>query len=624
MIKNIIDSNKEAKTNNEKIKILEQLFPDAVNDGILDFKILEKNLDSHSITKEGYELNFLGKSYAKLISAVETETVIIPDSKHNNEAQNKNSKNVYITADNLDALKHLSKSYYGKIKCVYIDPPYNTGSDGFVYKDSFNYCKEDLISKIGLSDDEAERIVNMINSESSSHSAWLTFMYPRLYLARQLLKNDGIIFISIDDNEYANLKILCDGIFGSNNMIANLIWKSKSGGANDSGFFAIDHEYILVYAKDKVGLNINFDKEATVTTVYNNRDENGVYALDRLDKQSLGYAESLDFPIMGPDGSIYIVEHKNPKQKVARWRWSEKTVTERYDELVFQNGYVYTKNYQKDGAIARSLLTEERFGRTRTGKKDTSDLFGFDLFFAPKPVKLISWLINVATNDGDIIMDFFGGSSTTAQAVMDINSKISGSRSFILVQLAELLDNTKKEHKTAMDSGFNSIDQIGMERIFLASEMMRAELGILENDIDLGFKHFTIEPIASNQLDKLEEFNSQTLFTDNGILDEFGIDTVLTTWLNYDGFGLTRTANELNLCGYIAYQIENTVYFLASLLKSEAIKCFIDKYEDDAFICDKVVLFGYSFSMDEIQTLKDNLRQIKNIKNISLDIEVRY
>lgn len=198
------------------------------------------------LNKEGYELKFLGKSYARYLSSTKTETFIAPHSQHNEIKKNKNSENIYIIGDNIDALKHLLGSYAGKIKCIYIDPPYNTGSDGFIYPDNFKFTANQLANVIGIDENEAARVLNL--SGKSSHSAWLTFMYPRLILARDLLSDDGVIFISIDDNEQANLKLVCDEIFGEENFIANFIWNNKYTVSNDTDI-SYQHENILSYKK---------------------------------------------------------------------------------------------------------------------------------------------------------------------------------------------------------------------------------------------------------------------------------------------------------------------------------------------------------------------------------------
>lgn len=337
-----------------------------------------------------------------------------------------NSQNLIIHGDNLEALKALMPYYGGKIKCIYIDPPYNTGNEGWVYNDRVNSPK--IKQWLG-------KVVGKGSEDLTRHDKWLCMMYPRLRLLRDLLADDGAIFVSIDDNEHCNLKQAMDEVFGEDNFVTNLIWKSKSGGANDSRFFAVDHEFITVFAKNAQNFKLKIDKGAEVTTVYNLQDEKGLYSLDRLDKQSLGYLPSLDFPIKGPNGKIYTVYHKDPKNKIARWRWGHKTVKERYDELVFKDDFVYTKNYKKEGSIPRSLLTDERFGRTRTGKTDLFDVFDTHVFQNPKPPALLKHLISISTNDNDLILDSFAGSGTTGHAVLDLNKEDGGNRKFILVEM---------------------------------------------------------------------------------------------------------------------------------------------------------------------------------------------
>ena len=232
------------------------------------------------------------------------------------------------------------------------------------------------------------------------------------------------------------IKLLCDEVFGSRNFVSILVWKSKSGGANDSSAFGVDHEYILSYSSKIENLRLNNDKQATVTTSYNKVDESGRrYSLDRLDKQSLGYLASLDFPIIGPDGKEYIVEHKDPNNKKARWRWGQDTVKERYDELVFIYPYVYTKNYEKeDGQKPRSILFDERFGRTRTGSTDLASVIGKQSIFSyPKPVSLLKFITDISSKQSSIILDFFAGSGTTLHATMQLNAEDGGHRQCILV-----------------------------------------------------------------------------------------------------------------------------------------------------------------------------------------------
>lgn len=381
-----------------------------------------------------------------------------------------NTENLYIEGDNLEVLKLLQETYLGKIKMIYIDPPYNTGND-FVYEDDFAQSTDEYLENSGQFDENGNRLVKNLDSNGRFHTDWLNMIYPRLKIAKDLLTDDGVIFISIDDNEVENLIKCCNEIFGTSNFIANLIWKSKSGGANDSRYFAVDHEYIIVYAKSADKFELGIDKEATVTTTYNRKDEKGQYALDRLDKQSIRYSEALDYEIIGPDGTSYRPKHKDPTHPNATWRWSKKNVEQHYDDLVFENGCVYTKNYKKEGAIARSLLLEDRFGRTRTGKTDCFSLFNRDYFSNPKPYKLIRYFEIIASNKDSIILDFFSGSATTAHAVMKLNAEDGGHRKFIMVQLPEETDEKSEAYK----AGYKNICEIGKERIRRAGNKILEE-----------------------------------------------------------------------------------------------------------------------------------------------------
>ena len=253
MIKDIKAQNDAVQPSDRVMVKLHADFPQCfTNGGKFDLEKFKTLLnDKVDISDEGYDLNFLGKNYANLIASTETETVIQPDLEHNSKPENKDSQNIYISGDNLDALKHLLKSYAGKIKCIYIDPPYNTGSDGFVYNDKFNFTAEQLQTKLGIGEEKAKRILDLCKRGSASHSAWLMFMAPRLMLARDLLTEDGVIFISIDDNEQANLKLLCDGVFGEENMIANfIVIRSEGGGLAKNA--VIGHDYLAAYARSVI------------------------------------------------------------------------------------------------------------------------------------------------------------------------------------------------------------------------------------------------------------------------------------------------------------------------------------------------------------------------------------
>lgn len=411
---------------------LSQMFPNAVTETIdpvtgevvraIDKDVLMQEINTRVVDgrEERYQFTWPDKKKAILAANAPISATLRPCREESVDFDS--TENLYIEGDNLEVLKLLQETYLGRVKMIYIDPPYNTGND-FVYNDDFAEDADSYLDRSGQFDEDGNRLVQNTESNGRFHTDWLNMIYPRLKLAKSLLSDDGVIFISIDDNEVQNIQKICDEIYGESNFIANLIWKSKSGGANDSKYFAVDHEYILVYAKSSDKFVLKVDKEATVSTSYNRRDEKGEYSLDRLDKQSIRYSSSLDYEIIGPDGTSYYPKHKDPLHPNATWRWGKKTVQEHYDELVFEKGCVYTKNYKKEGAIARSLLLEDRFGRTRTGKTDCYSMFNIDLFSNPKPYKLVRFFEMVASDTDSIILDFFSGSATTAHAVMQLNAE---------------------------------------------------------------------------------------------------------------------------------------------------------------------------------------------------------
>ena len=278
MIKDILQKNEAVNPNSRELEVLREHFPACFkNDGSFDLERFKEYLnDKVTVKNEGYELKFLGKNYARLLASVDSTTVIVPDEEHNNKPENKNSENIYISGDNLDGLKHLLKSYSGKVKCIYIDPPYNTGSDGFVYNDNFHFTAEELAEKLSINDEQAQRILDLTKRGSASHSAWLMFMYPRLLLARDLLTDDGVIFISIDDNEQANCKLICDDVFGEENKIAVIANVNNPKGRSDDEFIATAHEYICIYAKnsERTGWS-GFEPTETITKRYNKKTTDG-------------------------------------------------------------------------------------------------------------------------------------------------------------------------------------------------------------------------------------------------------------------------------------------------------------------------------------------------------------
>lgn len=605
----------------EKIKALKEILPEVFTEGKIDWEKLKATLgEDINFSNERYVLNWAGKSDAFKVLQTPSSKTLVPVREESINFDE--TENIFIEGENLEVLKVLQKSYFGKVKMIYIDPPYNTGNDSFIYPDKFSETKDEYQRRVGDKDEEGYMTKDGMFRKNSKengqyHSNWLNMMMPRLYLAKNLLRQDGVIFISIDDNEVHNLRLLMNEIFGEENFICEFIWKSKSGGANDSKFIAVDHEYILCYAKHADFLTFNLDKNATVTTSYNLEDEKGKYALDRLDKQSLGYIESLDFPITDPEGKIYRVHHKNPNAKVTRWRWSKETVKERYKELVFKDGFVYTKNYQKEGSIPRSLLLEDRFGRTRTGKTDFMSLFDAAYFTAPKPPKLISFLAGISTNSGDLILDFFAGSGTTAQAVYELNKEDKGKRKFICVQLPELCE----ENSDSIRAGFKTIADISKERVRRASKKVNKEIQEEINKLQTELASLKSEIPTAEALQKISNLEADIELLkkqDLGVKILKLEDSNFKQWQQIEGKNLDALAEQMKLFVDPVSElatIENMVYEL--ILKSgKDLNSKIEKH--DGFY---VVNSGELVLMLEKanQQIIDNIIALNPQKVIALD-----
>lgn len=585
----------------------------------INFKTLRQLLGDDAVedSEEMYQFTWPGKQSARREAATPIADTLRPVTEDSVDWDT--TENLYIEGDNLRVLKLLQRGYMGKVKMIYIDPPYNTGND-FVYHDDFKTSLADEELAAGNIDEEGLRYRKNLDGNGRFHSDWCSMMYSRLLVARSLLTEDGVIFISIDDHEVHNLRKICDEVLGARNFVAELVWKSKSGGANDSRFFATDHEYVLTYAKNTDSLSINIDKNATVTTVYNQKDEKGEYSLDRLDKQSLGYIESLDFPIIAPDGTTYTVYHRNPNQKIARWRWSKETVEKRFNELVFKDGNVYTKNYKKEGSIPRSLLIEERFGRTRTGKTDFTSLFEGAYFSAPKPYKLVYFLMNIGTSSDSLILDFFSGSATTAHAVMKLNAEDGGNRKYIMVQY----DEDTPEKSEARKAGYKNICEIGKERIRRAGKKIKEETPLSTQHLDTGFRVFRLS--SSNYEDVTKqpgEYDQRTLdlFADNIKADRTDLDLLFGAMLSWGvQLSLSMTTEEVDGCKIYTVDDGGLVACFAENITENVAKAMADKlpvrvlFRDSCFGEDKTKinifeLFKQKLNWDDKEA-KENIRVI--------------
>lgn len=422
----------------------------------------------------GYGLNFVGRNFARAKYAQKTEKELRLNTAFSKDIDT--TQNLVLKGDNLDSLKILKNHYSGKIKCIYIDPPYNTTSDEFVYPDKFDKEEAEVLGLANLSESDFARMDFSFKTKKS-HNGWLAFMYPRLLLARDLLSNDGVIFISIDDNEQANLKLLCDDVFGEENFVGQFIWKKKQGGGNDSNNVVVEHEYIISYSKSLSEVQINLDKKYKLSDdLYPNKDENGEYGLITLDKSSIQFSESLVFEITDTEGNVYTPRIVKGKQSC--WRWSKKKVEEEFDKLVFKDGKVYTKYYRPEGVTPKSLLIDAIYGRTETGNDDIKSLFtDFNAFSYPKPISLVSHFVSIISSSNDIILDFFAGSGTTGQAVMQLNAEDGGNRKFILCQIDEPIKEDKPAYKFCIENNLPPvISSITIERLKRAGEKIKNSL----------------------------------------------------------------------------------------------------------------------------------------------------
>ena len=620
MIKEQLENNENIRPNTKLLNLLKENFPDYFdkdNNFMIDkFKNALKS-DEINITKEGYELNFLGKSYARFQTSTETETIISPLTDHNNDDENKESENLYIIGDNLDALKHLLKSYSRKVKCIYIDPPYNTGSDGFVYPDNFKFDSTTLSNKMGIDEEEAERIIDMRGK--STHSAWLTFMYPRLVLARELLSDDGVIFISIDDNEQANLKLICDEIFGEENFIKDLIVNTSEGGGN-AKYVVNGHETVLVYSKnilnfdnlkrpkDIRGKKIIIDGELYWIQEDSIREEFGKYGNlhyeDLLEKRGREYKEKID---NGIKNNEYILVPKS------------------YGKTIIGKLRKISDDYSKFHSILNIGSINKHL--TADGIRNIEDLFntskGNSPFETPKPIELLERLTKSVTfkgNDNDIILDFFSGSATTAHAVMKLNAEDGGNRKYILVQIPEEIE----ESKPAFKAGYKTIDEIGRERIKRAAQKIKEET---DADIDYGFKVVKLENVQENTLERLESFDPNVLVSDDYVNDfsnedSSGLETILTTWLNQDGYGLHAKWEDFKLVNYIAHRYSNSLYIVNEGIESSDISRLIEMIENNELNISRIVIYTYSLPFTIINELKTNIKNLRNNKTV--DIIERY
>ena len=482
---------------NDQVRKLESIFPSAVKDGEVDFEALREELGLfEEVDSEKYELTWSGKKDAKKIAQEDvygrTLKFIPEDSKDADTTEN-----LYIEGDNLEVLKLLRQNYYGAIKMIYIDPPYNTGND-FVYIDKFRESKNESDIAEGNRSESGEKYVLNASNQNRYHAKWLNMIYSRIKVARDLLADNGVIVISIDDNEIENLRNCCDEVFGEENFINCFIWNCSTAGGIRPKFASKTHEYILAYAKNKNILDMIYAPlSSDAIKMYTQKDENGLYRNKDFVFKNKSTIANQKYGIECPDGEVvfpkegYIYrfirskfEDALSKNMVTFKRTSNGPLVNEKNEQAHWN--IYIKKYLGEAMGAPStLVSKEMMSIYNVGTQCVQELFdGIRVFDNVKPVNVISYFVNMFSSDDDYILDFFSGSATTGHAVMKINIENKTNRKFIMVQLPEICDEKSEAYK----AGYKNICEIGKERIRRAGDKIKLENP--DADIDIGFKVF--------------------------------------------------------------------------------------------------------------------------------------
>jgi len=490
---------------------IRELFPGCITEArdkggsvklAVDFDLLKQELSDTLVDgpQERYHLNWPGKREALLAANAPIAKTLRPCREESVNFDT--TQNLFIEGDNLDALKLLQETYLGKVKMIYIDPPYNTGKD-FIYKDNFAEDAQSYLCRSGQKEDDGGRLVANSESNGRYHSDWLSMIYPRLRLARNLLRDDGVIFISIDDNEQANLKRICDEVFGEKNFAGAILWKKKTNG-NNMGTIPPVHDYIMCYAKENTDeINIGFEvTQEHINKIYSNPDNDprGAWTVMDLSANHKGPHFSINNPITKetfypPEGRYWVFNEKEVKRRIADGRIIfGKSGTARPVQKVFASE-------RKDRKI-RAESWWDNHGMNEDATNEIRDLFGQGkLFTHPKPSKIISNLIKISTGKDDIVIDFFAGSATTAHATMQLNAEDGGTRHFIMVQLPEPCPENSEGSK----AGYQTIAEISKERIRRAgtkiaqSAISNQQSAISNIILDIGFRVLKID--TSNMAD---------------------------------------------------------------------------------------------------------------------------
>ncbi|WP_302576888.1 site-specific DNA-methyltransferase [Phocaeicola barnesiae] len=606
------------------IKKIQQLFPNCVTERLnkdgkpdlaIDFEKLQAELSNEIIGEgeERYQFTWPDKRVANRLANTPTTMTLRPCREESVNFDH--TQNLYIEGDNLDVLKALRETYLGKVKIIYIDPPYNTGND-FVYNDDFAQSRSEFEETSGLFDEEGNQTIDPMqrNAESNGrfHTDWLNMLYPRLKVARDLLSDDGVIFISIDDNEEHNLRKVCDEIFGESCFVSAVIWKSSDNSNNDAKQFSCDHNTILIYSK-RSGWEPQKIMDKSKRSHFRNpdHDPNGPW-FDGNPLNSPNYRENLIYNIVAPNGNII----RPPKNG---WRWSQETLNNkmRLGEIYFNESMTNIKRrtYLKDmkGLPPSSLwVNMEQTGHNRQAKYELLELMPEDVFDTPKPLRLIRFIISlVKENTNSIILDFFSGSGTTAHAVMQANIEDNGNRKFILVQLPENLDiklqQASNDNKQTIKNAISLCDKlhqkhllskVAIERIRRAGKKIKEDNKDKEGieKLDIGFRVLKLD--SSNMEDVYytpQEFTMQSLFNENVKADRTGEDLLFQVMLDL-GIELSAKVETQQIAGKTVYLVDDN-YLVA---------CF-DRDVTEAVVTEIAKLHPIYFVMRDASAANDNV-----------------
>ena len=543
----------------EKREQLKELFPEVFTEDKIDFEQLRRVMgDWVEPGKERYGLNWPGKADCMKVIQAPSVATLKPD--RNESVDFDTTENLFIEGDNLEVLKLLQKAYFGKVKMIYIDPPYNTGKE-FIYPDKYQENLDTYLAYTGQVDDEGKKFSTNTDAGGRFHANWLNMMYPRLYLARNLLSDDGIILIAIDDNEHSNLKLLCNHIFGEVNFAANISWKHTQQSKNDEPYFSRNKNEILVYRKSSELGRLRFPRTAEDNKNYSNPDNDPKGEWRSGDVRSPNFRQTLRYNVASPSGKII-----EPPEN--GWRWSEDSIREKIatGEIVFSKdeSRIIRKIYlcEQEGRTPENVWAGDRFGTTRQANAELKELFdGTVPFDTPKPTALIESFLDLFAESQDFtVLDFFAGSSSTAHAVMKKNAKDGGCRRYIMVQLPEICD----EDSDAFKAGYKTIAELGKQRIRKAKDKIANEGDVQLNfdekeSLDLGFKAFKLSisnfNIWEGDIEAVEDLAKQLELHVDHIDQASGPEDILYELLLKAGFELTTEVEKQTMAGKDVYAV---------------------------------------------------------------------